>query len=67
MMYPNLRAEMARRSINNEVLSKVLQIDINTVSRKLNNPRLLKYYEAVLIKKTLFPELGLEYLFNTAE
>jgi transcriptional regulator with XRE-family HTH domain len=62
-MYLNLRAEMARKKITNRDIADLLQIDITTVSAKLNKKGRLKYQEAEKIRNNLFPSLSNDYLF----
>lgn len=64
-MFPNLRAEMARKNITNEMLAKYLGINPATMSKKLNNIDLLKFNEAIKIRDKFFPGLATDVLFAT--
>lgn len=67
MMFFNLKAEMARKSITNKMIADALGIDPATVSGKLNNKERLKYAEAEKIKRIFFPDKEIEYLFQFDE
>lgn len=66
-MFKNLRAEMARAQITNEMLAKALHLHPSTMSAKLNNVDRLKYIEAKNIQMRFFPTLDTEYLFAVDE
>jgi hypothetical protein len=66
-MYPNLRAEMARKRIMITQISSHLKLRHATVSDKINGKFRFYYDEAFEIKKTFFPEHNLEYLFEFEE
>jgi transcriptional regulator with XRE-family HTH domain len=63
-MFNNLRAEMVRQKLTNKDIADVLNIDVATVSAKLNNYGRLKYHEAEKIRNAFFPELDFSYLFK---
>lgn len=64
-MYPNLRAEMARKRIMITQISSHLKLRHATVSDKINGK--FRFYYVLEIKKTFFPEHNLEYLFEFEE
>lgn len=64
-MFSNLRAEMARYNITNEMLANALHLNPATMSMKLNNDGRLKYVEAKKIQTIFFPDLSTDYLFST--
>lgn len=67
IIYPDLRAEMARRNIcYNEIMS-VLGISRASVSLKLNGKRPLVITEAKQIRDELFPDMSLDDLFWAEE
>lgn len=66
-MFKNLKAEMARNGITNENIAKVLDINICTVSAKLNTYDRLKFSEAKKIQQELFPQCTVDYLFDTSQ
>jgi hypothetical protein len=66
-MFPNLRAEMARKNIKAINLAKILNISYDSVINKLNGKTDFTRTEIFKIKDSCFPNLGLEYLFRTKE
>lgn len=66
-MYRNLEAELKRNGITREQIAAALGINIATVSAKLTRLDRLRLAEAVKIKQRFFPDLGLEYLFDTTD
>ena len=65
-MYPNLKAEMARKGITLADVSKVLDVRVSTVSDKFNGKYPITFNEAIKIKKMLEVDLTLEELFEEA-
>lgn len=63
-MYPNLRSEMARKSLMVSDLASHLNLRYATVSDKMNGKYRFYYDEALEIKNTFFPKYSLEYLFD---
>lgn len=63
-MLPNLCAEMARAKITKADIARVIGKSPKTVYEKIKTDSFL-YKEAVLIRDNLFPDLSLNYLFNT--
>ena len=66
-MYPNLRAEMARKNVTNEMLAEVLNINPATMSAKLNKKERLRLIEARAIYNYFFPETDFCELFQTED
>lgn len=66
-MYQNLEAELKRSGIKREQIAAALGINIATVSAKLTRSDRLRLDEAMKIKRTFFPALGLDYLFETTD
>lgn len=64
MMFPNLRAEMARKGLDNKTLSMGLGVSPKTLSNKLSGKSEFTLSEIVRIKNQYFPNLSLEYLFE---
>ena len=64
-MFKNLKAEMVRKGITNETIAEILNINVCTVSAKLNSYNRLKFDEAKKIQQDLFPECTVDYLFAT--
>lgn len=63
-MFPNLRAEMARKRIILEDLAKEVNCTVGTVSNKLTGKQPLLFSEARIIQKRVAPEIPLEILFE---
>lgn len=67
-MLANLKAEMARKSLTNEDVRKVIGKTAKTVQEKVKGKAPMTFQEAIAIRDTLFPGMELEYLFaQTAE
>lgn len=64
MMFPNLKAEMARGGITSGALAKMLNVSESTISMKLNKPDRIKLKECVEIRDAFFPEKDIGYLFD---
>lgn len=62
-MLLNLKAEMARRSLTNEDIHKVIGKTTKTVQEKIKGNVPITFPEAIAIRDALFPGLTLEYLF----
>lgn len=65
-MYPNLDAEMARTKTTKSDIAKLLKVRYATVLDKLNGKSRFSVDEALLIKRTFFPNVKFEYLFERA-
>lgn len=63
-MFPNLRAEMARRNITTLGLSNECGIPNTTLSDKIKGKTKISLDEAIAIKKALGVEMSLEELFE---
>ena len=66
-MYPNLRAEMARRKITMSKLAEILGIRLATVSSKIAGNHQFTLDEAIEVKKALNTDISLEELFTREE
>ena len=66
-MYPNLKAEMARHNVTNEMIAKTLEINPCTLSAKLKKHDRFKLSECQKIKETYFPTVELGFLFATKD
>lgn len=64
-MFPNLRAELARRDITTSALAVVLNTSPIIVERKLSGKKVLGVLEAKAIRDFIDPSYTLEYLFAT--
>ena len=65
MKYSNLKAELARKGVSMEEVSKALEIHRNSVANKINGDTPFTVEEAFKIQKRYFPKLSLDYLFAT--
>lgn len=65
-MYPNVRAEMARKKVTLAILGEELNLSTTTISLKLNGKYSISLDEAKKIKKVLETDLPLEILFEEA-
>ncbi len=66
-MYYNLKAEMARAGVTNEMLAKCIDVNVATISAKLNVPGRLRLDEAQKIRDAFFPAMTMDYLYIRAE
>lgn len=64
-MYPNLNAELARKGWTRKDLARETGLKYQTLNEKMNGKRPFTFTEAVLVKKALSTELGLEQIFLT--
>lgn len=64
-MYPNVRAEMARKNMTLNKLAEATNSNATALSQKLNGKRIITLNNAIAIKKALNTELTLEELFET--
>ena len=64
-MYPNLSAEMARNNIKPSDLSESINISYDSIMNKLNGKTDFTRFEIFEIKNLYFPNLSLDYLFQT--
>ena len=64
-MYPNLKAELARKGIKLTELSQTTGIPYQTLTSKMSGKTQFTYKETLLIKKALEIDLPLEELFET--
>ena len=65
-MYPNLKAEMARRNITLAKLAEALGITVGTLSLKLNGKYPITWHEAIKIKEFIGVDMPIEILFEEA-
>lgn len=63
-MFPNLEAEMARRGLTPEDISRAIKISPRSARNKLSGLSCWKYKEAVRIKDIFFAGMDLEFLFR---
>ena len=65
-MYPNLKAEFARRGFTLEMVAKRLGVALSTLSQKLRGVYPFTLNEAKKLKEILETDLPLEVLFEEA-
>lgn len=63
MPYFNLKTELIKSNIANEEIAYVLKLRTKDVQDKLEGSERFTIGEAMLLKKTYFPQMTLEYLF----
>jgi plasmid maintenance system antidote protein VapI len=66
-MYPNLRAELARKGMTLTELSQKVDMSLAQISGRVNGNRELTFDDAVKIKQALDVNVPLEILFERAE
>ena len=66
-MYPNLEAEMARKSVKAVQLSNAIGVNESTFSGKRNGKTDFSLREAVEIKRILKADIPLEELFKKGD
>lgn len=66
-MYPNLRAEMARKKVTLKMIAKELNITQATMCAKLATEDRLKVHEMKTIQEKFFPECEFSYLIEQPE
>ena len=64
-MYPNVKAEMARKNVTIEMLAKHLKKNKGTICAKLNGKSEFSIPEAEQIRDYLNPALTIDQLFLT--
>lgn len=64
LIYPELKAEMARKKINQKELSKLTNIPETSMSLKMTGKSNFTFNDALMIKKALNSQLSLEVLFK---
>ena len=62
-MYPNIKAEMARKNVTIEMLAQHLKKNKGTICAKLNGKSEFSIPEAEKIRDYLNPALTIDYLF----
>ena len=65
-MYPNLRAEIARRGVTLSQLAEVIGVTLQTMSKKINGGSEFTLNEAYAIKDFLGVDAPIEELFKKA-
>lgn len=63
-MYPNLNAELARNNLTIKDLAGILKVNYDTLKSKMSGKNDFKRKEMFLIKKLVFPQLSIDYLFD---
>jgi transcriptional regulator with XRE-family HTH domain len=63
-MFPNLKAEMARKGVTQEDVAKVVGTSVSSVNRWLTGNGGLSLGTAFEIRDKIFPEFSIDYLFG---
>ena len=66
-MFFNLNAEMGRAKLNIKKLAEISGINYESLKLKLRGVTEFKLWEMMAIKKNVFPDKTLDYLFATDE
>lgn len=64
IIYPNLRAEMARKNVSVQDISEVIETGRDTAGGKLSGKRPLLFDEAIAITDRFFSDKDIRYLFK---
>lgn len=64
-MFSNLNAEMAREKLTIKSLAEISGINYESLKLKLRGVTEFKLCEMIAIKKKVFPDKTLDYLFQT--
>lgn len=67
LMFPNLKAEMARKNLDGITIADLIGCNPKTFSSKLNGKTEFTRSEIFKIQKELFSNLTVEYLFSECE
>ncbi|MDO5517962.1 MAG: helix-turn-helix transcriptional regulator [Clostridium sp.] len=65
-MHHNLKTEMNRKNIKRRDMAEFLGVRLATLCDKLNGRYSFKINEAFKIQQRYFPELTIEYLFQSS-
>ena len=63
IIFPNLRAEMARQGIKVKDISKLLNVSEKTVRNYLNDKTKILWLDALKIRNDFFQNCSIDYLF----
>lgn len=63
-MFPNLKAEIARKGYKEKDMAKKIGVSPRTLSNKITGRSDFTLSEMLAIKQNFFPDLSLEYLFQ---
>ena len=66
-MFPNLRAEMARKQIRTLDIAHLLGVSEKTTRNYLNGKSKISWLDVLTIQKSFFPKLKVSYLFQICE
>ena len=67
IIFPNLRAEMARRNLSIQDVAKAIKTGRETAGAKLSGQRPIHLDEAITITDTFFPNEDVRHLFEKDE
>lgn len=63
-MFPNLKAEMARKRLSIKAMSDLTGINYESLKNKMSGNTEFKRSEMCVIKNKVFPDKTLDYLFQ---
>lgn len=63
-MNENLKSAMNAKNINIETIARILGVHRNTAANKVNGETEFTIQESFTLKRCVFPEYELEYLFD---
>lgn len=64
IVFVNLRAEMGRQQLTIEQMAKVMDMNRDTLSRKLRGVSPISIDEAFRLRNNFFDDMSLDYLFG---
>lgn len=65
--FDNLRAEMSRKNIGITEMARTINVNRDTLARRLASKSRITLRDAFAIQVAFFPELDIRYLFHGAE
>ena len=65
--FDNLRAEMSRKNIGITEMARILDVNRDTLARRLACKSRISLRDAFAIQRIFFPESDIRYLFHGAE
>lgn len=63
IIFPNLRAELARSNLRVQDVAAILELSRDSTGAKLSGKGKIYLDEAFRIRNAFFPKLGVDYLF----
>lgn len=63
-MFKNLEAELSRKGLSKKELSELTGIEYKTILNYLSGATVINLKSMLLIKKKVFPDFSVDYLFE---